>query len=120
MSLKEAYSKFAEKHTDSKIGLSKFCEFRPMHVKLFEHIPHHVCVCVYHENVEGGSYPGEITFCDHDDVQVNVMHKCGKYGSGPIPMAKYFTDLKTLLEGSFHPKWWEAVDNLYLWTIFDY
>ena len=61
MSLKEAYSKFAEKHTDSKIGLSKFCEFRPTHVKLFEHIPHHVCVCVYHENVEGGSYPGEIT-----------------------------------------------------------
>ena len=66
MSLKEAYSKFAEKHTDSKIGLSKFCEFRPTHVKLFEHIPHHVCVCVYHENVEGGSYPGEITSCDHD------------------------------------------------------
>ena len=27
MPLKEAYSKFAEKHTDSKIGLSKFCEF---------------------------------------------------------------------------------------------
>ena len=51
MSLKEAYSKFAEKHTDSKIGFSKFCEFRPTHVKLFEHIPHHVCVCVYHENV---------------------------------------------------------------------
>ena len=44
MSLKEAYSKFAEKLTDSQIGLSKFCEFHPTHVKLFEHIPHHVCV----------------------------------------------------------------------------
>ena len=49
MSLKEAYSKFAEKHADSKIGLSEFCEFLPTHVKLFEHIPHRVCV--YHENV---------------------------------------------------------------------
>ena len=89
-------------------------------MKLFEHIPHHVCVCMYHENVEGGSYPGEITSCDHDHVQVNVMHKSGKYWKWTIPMTKYFTDLKTLLEGSLHPKWWEAVDNLYLWTIFDY
>ena len=51
MSLKEAYSKFAEKHTDSKIALSKFCDFCPTHVKLFERIPHYLCVCVYHENV---------------------------------------------------------------------
>ena len=35
-----------------------------------------MCVFSVHQ---GGSYPGEITSCDHDDVQVNVMHKSGKY-----------------------------------------
>ena len=35
----------------NNIGLSKFCELRPSNVKLFEHIPHNVCVCSYHENV---------------------------------------------------------------------
>ena len=51
MSLKEAHHKFAEENATSKIGLSKFCELRPKNVKLFDHIPHHVCVCSYHENV---------------------------------------------------------------------
>ena len=75
-----------------------------------------MCVCVYHENVEGGSYPGEITTM----CKLMLCTRVANIGSGPIPMTKYFTDLKTLLEGSLHPKWWEAVDNLYLWTIFDY
>ena len=37
----------------SKVGLTKFCEWRPAHVKLLDQIPHQVCVCVYscHENV---------------------------------------------------------------------
>lgn len=34
-----------------KIGLAKFCELRLTHVKLFDQIPHQVCVCSYHENV---------------------------------------------------------------------
>ena len=51
MSLKEAYAKFVEEHPSNKIGLSKFCQLRPKNVKLFDHIPHHVCVCSYHENV---------------------------------------------------------------------
>ena len=50
MSLKEAHHKFAEEYPN-KVGLSKFCELRPKHVKLFDHIPHNVCVCSYHENV---------------------------------------------------------------------
>ena len=50
-SLKEAHFKFLEDHPSDKIGLSKFCELRPSNVKLFDHIPHHVCVCSYHENV---------------------------------------------------------------------
>ena len=51
MSLKEAHVKFVEEHPENKIGLSKFCEMRPTNVKVFDHIPHHVCVCSYHENV---------------------------------------------------------------------
>ena len=41
MSLKEAFFNFNEKHS-MKIGLSKFCDFRPKNVKLFEHI-----LCVF-------------------------------------------------------------------------
>ena len=51
MSLKEAYNKFKESNADAKIGLSKFCDLRPQHVKLFDHTPHYVCVCQYHENI---------------------------------------------------------------------
>ena len=49
--IEEAHFKFLEDHPNTKIGLSKFCEMRPPCVKLFDHIPHHVCVCSYHENV---------------------------------------------------------------------
>ena len=48
---KEAYNKFNEINSNTKIGLSKFCDLRPQCVKLFEHIPHQVCVCPYHENI---------------------------------------------------------------------
>lgn len=51
MSLREAHTKFMEENPDTKIGLSKFCDLRPAHVKLFDHLPHQVCVCSYHENV---------------------------------------------------------------------
>ena len=50
VSLKEAHVKFVEEHPENKIGLSKFCEMRPTNVKVFDHIPHHVCSS-YHENV---------------------------------------------------------------------
>ena len=50
MSLREAY-KFKEEYPSLKVGLTKFCEWRPAHVKLFDQIPHQVCVCSYHENV---------------------------------------------------------------------
>ena len=50
-SLKEAHQQFSSEHPEIMIGLSKFCELRPTHVKLFDHIPHNVCVCSYHENV---------------------------------------------------------------------
>ena len=51
MSLREAYNKFKEEYPSLKVGLTKFCEWCPAHVKLFDQIPHQVCVCNYHENV---------------------------------------------------------------------
>ena len=51
MSLREAHNKFMEEHSTTKMSLSKFCELRPPNVKLFEHLPHQVCICSYHENV---------------------------------------------------------------------
>ena len=49
MSLWEAY-KFIE-HSTVKMSLSRFCELRPPNVKLFDHRPHQVCLCSYHENI---------------------------------------------------------------------
>ena len=51
MSLREAYSNFKEEYPSLKVGLTKFCEWCPAHMKLFDQIPHQVCVCSYHENV---------------------------------------------------------------------
>ena len=50
-SLREAYKKFTEQHSGTKMSLSKFCELQPPNVKLFGHLPHQVCLCSYHENV---------------------------------------------------------------------
>ena len=51
MSLKEAHNKFVEENPENRVGLSKFCELRLDKVKLFDHIPHNICVCSYHENI---------------------------------------------------------------------
>ena len=51
MSLKEAYHLFKSEHDNKPVGLSKFCDLRPQNVKLFDQIPHNVCVCMYNENV---------------------------------------------------------------------
>ena len=51
VSLKEAHNCFIKTHSEYKIALIKFCELRPKNIKLFDHIPHNVCICCYHENV---------------------------------------------------------------------
>ena len=51
MSLKEIYNLFQTENENVSIGFSKFCDLRPQNVKLFDQIPHNVCVCMYHENV---------------------------------------------------------------------
>ena len=53
---------------------------------------------------EGGSYPGEITSCDHDDVQVNVMHKSGKYWKWPNPDDKIFYRPENIIRRIAPPK----------------
>ena len=63
MSLKEAYSKFVEQHPDVKVGLTKFCMLRPANVKLFDHIPHNVCLFWYHENIR-------LLFLEHTSLAV--------------------------------------------------
>ena len=51
MLLKEAHELFTKGFEEIAIGLSKFCFLRPFQVKLFEQIPHDVCVCQYDENI---------------------------------------------------------------------
>ena len=51
MSLREAWNTFKEQHSTPKMCLSKFCELQPPYVKLFDQLPHQVCLCSYHENV---------------------------------------------------------------------
>ena len=51
MSLREAYNKFKEENPSLKVGLTRFYELRPTHVKLLDQISHQVCVYSYHENV---------------------------------------------------------------------
>ena len=46
MSLAEAHKIFVEENEDCGIGVIKFCELRPQNVKLFDEIPHKLCVCI--------------------------------------------------------------------------
>jgi hypothetical protein len=51
--LTEAFQRFKEKHTDLKIGLSKFAELRPKECILAGASgTHSVCVCTVHQNVK--------------------------------------------------------------------
>jgi len=50
--LAEAHKMYSTEYNDQyKVGLSKFCQLRAKNIKLFDTIPHNVCVCEYHENV---------------------------------------------------------------------
>eukprot|EP00794_Sanderia_malayensis_P001513 gene1513-1671_t len=51
MSLAEAHQLYLEENPDYSIGRSKFFQLRPKNVKLFDKMPHSVCVCMYHENI---------------------------------------------------------------------
>ena len=51
MSFKEAYHLCKPEHENVPVVVSKFCDWRPQNVKLFDQIPDNVCVCMNHENV---------------------------------------------------------------------
>lgn len=51
MTLGEAYQNFKELNPDIQIGRSKFCELRPLNIKLRSETSHNTRLCIYHENV---------------------------------------------------------------------
>ena len=51
ISLKESYYPLRKEMQDEVIGLSRFGSLRPVHIKLFEEVPHYVCVCEYRKNI---------------------------------------------------------------------
>lgn len=52
MNIIEAYQIFKKENLNKKIGKSKFYELRPKHVLTMEEIPHNVCICKVHGNME--------------------------------------------------------------------
>ena len=87
----EGERRTVEEYPSLKVGLTKFCEWRPAHVKLFDQIPHQVCVCSYHENVrlllvalkehttlntDFSAFIGQVT-CD-PSAKVCMSGKCSK------------------------------------------
>ncbi len=50
--LKEAHEVFKVDNPNIAIGLSKFCEFRPVEVEVVKSKDHEVCCCPYCENFD--------------------------------------------------------------------
>lgn len=48
----EAYSLFVDENPGTQIGKSSFYDLRPKHVLLSSEMPHNVCVCKYHANMD--------------------------------------------------------------------
>lgn len=51
MTVLEAYALFKQEYPDVPIKKSKFYNLRPAHVLLSTEMPHNVCVCKYHANI---------------------------------------------------------------------
>lgn len=52
MTVAEAYELFTSEQKDCKIGKSKFASLRPQNVLVTSKMPHNVCGCKYHNNME--------------------------------------------------------------------
>lgn len=76
--LKEAYALFKQKHTDNKIGFSKFAELRPKHCVLAGASgTHSVCVCTIHQNFKLMMIGGKIAeLTATDDVPLKTHKDC--------------------------------------------
>ena len=51
-SLKEVHALFLKENPSIKIGLSKFCSYRPVNVLVSSSTPRNVCCCQYHKNIK--------------------------------------------------------------------
>ncbi|CAF3285377.1 unnamed protein product, partial [Rotaria sp. Silwood2] len=51
-SLREVYQLFIDEYPQHKIGRSSFQELRPPNVLYKSSMPHNVCICKYHENID--------------------------------------------------------------------
>jgi len=49
----EAHQIFKEENPDDKVGKSKFFEYRPKNIHNMADIPHNVCICKTHGNMDG-------------------------------------------------------------------
>lgn len=51
MTIGEAYEEFKKSHPNITVGKSSFFSLRPKHILPVSKMPHNVCVCKYHSNV---------------------------------------------------------------------
>lgn len=51
MTLREAFLEFQKLYPTKIIKLSKFCQLRPIHVRLYSEVKHETCLCCYCENL---------------------------------------------------------------------
>ena len=79
------------------IGLAKFCDLKPQNVKLFDQVPHNVCVCMYPENMH------------------LILHQLSKY----INLAATFQEsvaqltYNNLIKECFYCQYEDCKDSLY-------
>ena len=51
MTVRECFALFVSEFPDKEINISKFYSLRPPNVLLRHKMPHNVCTCIYHENI---------------------------------------------------------------------
>lgn len=125
--LKEMYAAFKEKHTNVKIGFSKFCELRPKWCVLAGSTgTHSVCVCSIHQNAHllVNAIGWEFTYkdfmnklvCDSAKKEC-MMHRCelcpGKDGLRAF-LDEQLSDVD--LDDEFHFNQWDTTDRASLTT----
>ena len=52
MNIMEAYQLFKTGNPEVQLGKSRFFDFRPKHVQVMANIPHNVCICKVHGNID--------------------------------------------------------------------
>ena len=50
--IKECYEMFSKEYPDMKVKLTKFFELKPPYILNYAKMPHNVCICKYHANMD--------------------------------------------------------------------